>query len=716
MSDANSPREKGVLALIFAGCEGKIEIRPLPPGRHPIHFYADPDDAESYARSLDGKVDVYFGAATRLHKSVTGTKADVQEIPGLWADCDTPESVAALRTFPLRPTLEVESSPGRVHAWWLFKEPTSIDGPDTVARIEGALRGIVDRLGSDPAVAEIARIMRMPGTKNVKRGQPCRLLHSDGPRCDLADFLELGIFQEHAGGRGNGHGPAERLDTAAVLAGVPEGERDNALFRLACKLRGADVPQEAAERLALEAAAACNPPFPAESAKAKVTRAYFRYPAGTVTVEDTSTTYDPATERWPDPPAAAAYHGPLGEIVHAIEPHTEADPAGILAQLLVGLGNLIGGAPFYRVESTEHHINEFAALVGRTAGGRKGTSWDQARGRLAVVDDVWARERVQGGLASGEGLIHHIRDKREERQRIKNKSKVAEYEIVEVDAGVEDKRLLCYEPEFARVLRVMAREGCTLSTIIRQAWDGPILRVMTKAAGAVATGAHVSIIAHVTSEELLRELQDTEAASGFANRFLWLAVKRARLLPDGGNLDSASLAPLTLRLRTAVDSARKTREMTRDAEARKLWHQEYPRLTNSDRAGLLGALLSRAEAHVLRLSMIYALADSSASIRRPHLEAALALWDFTERSAGFIFGSSLGDPTADEYLRAVRAALEGMSKTDISKHFGKNKSAAELDRAGNVLLRQGLVRWETVKREGPGRPTEVCFAVQVEGR
>lgn len=74
--------------------------------------------------------------------------------------------------------------------------------------------------------------------------------------------------------------PRPRLDTARILAGVPEGERDSALFRLAAKLRAADVPQDLAEQLVLQAAAHCRPPFPAKQAVAKVASAYGRYQAG----------------------------------------------------------------------------------------------------------------------------------------------------------------------------------------------------------------------------------------------------------------------------------------------------------------------------------------------------------------------------------------------------------------------------------------------------
>jgi hypothetical protein len=420
---------------------------------------------------------------------------------------------------------------------------------------------------------------------------------------------------------------------------------------------------------------------------------------------------DPPVETWPEPPAAAAYHGTVGEIVNVIEPHTEADPVAVLAQMLVGFGSCVGGGPYHRVGATAHRVNEYVALVGQTAGGRKGTSFDEARRPIAAIDEVWARDRILGGLSSGEGLIHAVRDRREERRPVSEKGKVVDYQSVEVDEGVTDKRLLAYEPELARVLRVMLREGSTLSTIIRQAWDGPVLRVMTKQAGLVATGAHVSIIAHITAEELTRQLQETDAASGFGNRFLWLAVRRSKFLPDGGCLDVSSMAPLLSRLSDAVSLGRRTCEMTRDLEAGKLWRAEYPRLTAGS-PGLLGGMLSRAEAHVLRLSMLYALADASASVRRPHLEAALTLWDYAVRSAAFIFGEKLGDPTADDLLRALRAATEGMTRTDMRDHFGRNKSAQEIGRALAVLARQNLATMSTEKTDGPGRPVERWHATR----
>lgn len=72
--------------------------------------------------------------------------------------------------------------------------------------------------------------------------------------------------------------------------------------------------------------------------------------------------------------------------------------------------------------------------------------------------------------------------------------------------------------------------------------------------------------------------------------------------------------------------------MKRDDEARTLWWGIYEVLSEG-KPGLLGAVISRAEAQVMRLSCLFALLDCSLVVRKPHLEAALAVWRYSEDSA-----------------------------------------------------------------------------------
>src|SRR5262249_17802624 len=76
---------------------------------------------------------------------------------------------------------------------------------------------------------------------------------------------------------GSENGYREKFNTVAALTGVPEGQRDEILFRLACKLRSADVPRDMAVTLVLDAARNCQPPFPETIALEKIDRAYRKY-------------------------------------------------------------------------------------------------------------------------------------------------------------------------------------------------------------------------------------------------------------------------------------------------------------------------------------------------------------------------------------------------------------------------------------------------------
>ena len=203
---------------------------------------------------------------------------------------------------------------------------------------------------------------------------------------------------------------------------------------------------------------------------------------------------------------------------------------------------------------------------------------------------------------------------------------------------------------------------------------------------------------------MLRCLSDTETSNGFGNRFLWALVKRSKLLPDGGSLPNSDVAALQTKLAKALSLARRCGEVAKDAEAAELWHTVYPQLTE-ERDGLAAALTSRAEAQVMRLALLYALLDCSATITRPHLEAALALWDYCEQSAYSIFGDALGDPNADRIIDALKSEPAGLNRTQIYNLFGGHTRAPVIDRALGVIEAAGIASHRT--SDTGGRPIEI---------
>jgi hypothetical protein len=175
---------------------------------------------------------------------------------------------------------------------------------------------------------------------------------------------------------------------------------------------------------------------------------------------------------------------------------------------------------------------------------------------VELVDDPRCKQRVAGGLSSGEGLIYAVRDPTVDTIARREGKRVVGYETQTTDAGVEDKRLLAVEGELSQALQSAGRDGNTLSAIIRLAWDGGPLRVLAKNAKAACTMPHISIIGHITAAELQRQLTTTDMANGFANRFLWICAARSKCLPFGGAVNESALMELAERTKAIIQSAR----------------------------------------------------------------------------------------------------------------------------------------------------------------
>jgi hypothetical protein len=416
---------------------------------------------------------------------------------------------------------------------------------------------------------------------------------------------------------------------------------------------------------------------------------------------------------WPAPLAEEAFYGLPGRVVRTIEPHSESDPGGLLAQYLVAFGNVVGRHPYYLVEGTRHCANEYIAIVGETSKARKGTSWGRIRQVFERVDSGWTNDRTGGGLSTGEGLIWEVRDPVRKTVKVLDDKKKWTGDWVEEleDPGVDDKRLLAQEAELSRYFAVMSRAENTLSETLRKMWDEGSAAARAKTSRARCTAGHLSIVGHVPVDELRTGLTRTQAANGFANRFLWILVRRARELPFGGQLQEGQLQGLAADTSDVTRAATNIGQLTMDGSARELWADVYSRLSRGD-PGMLGAILARAEAHVIRLALIYALTDGTDRISHAHLQAALAVWDYSARSAMFIFGDAIGDPTADDILRELRLRDGGMTRTEIRQLLGGSYQADRIQ-AALQLLRQHRLAYMLMEESG-GRPTERWQAVKAE--
>ena len=210
---------------------------------------------------------------------------------------------------------------------------------------------------------------------------------------------------------------------------------------------------------------------------------------------------------------------------------------------------------------------------------------------------------------------------------------------------------------------------------------------------------------------MTRHLDSNEYGNGFANRFLWVCAKRSKYLPDGGQLKEADLESLLLRVMEVVEFSRSIEELSRDEGAGKLWNEIYRKLSDG-KPGLLGAVIARAEAQTMRLACLFALLDLSSIIRVEHLQAALALWSYSEQSAQFIFGASTGNNIAETIRKALDDAPEGLSRTEISSGlFKRNIKSEIISRRLNQLAESGFI-FESKTTSNSGRPTERWFSTK----
>jgi hypothetical protein len=418
-------------------------------------------------------------------------------------------------------------------------------------------------------------------------------------------------------------------------------------------------------------------------------------PAEPVLVEQPAEQQDPSPRPFTEqavlsPPelAGPALYGLAGRVIRSLAPHSEADPVALLLQFLAAFGNLAGPAPHSLVGSTPHALNLFVVLVGESSKARKGTSWRQIAALFAEVDQPWTARRVASNRPSAITILQALQNEK----------------------SPTDRRLFLLSEEFSSILPILGRETGQLSPLLRCAWDGGDLSVHDGHHLIHAATPHISLVGHITQDELLRYIGRTETHSGFANRCLWAGVHRSQSLPNGGVVPPQELSALAGELRRALDwiHAQTSLVFYRSPSAQQLWNDMYPSLSHG-RPDVYGAATSRAEAQVLRLSSIYAALDCSPVVEPCHLHAALAVWDYCRSSARLFFDTAPTDPAARRISEALDANPQGLSKTQIRGIFQRHISTERIDLALDQLIGLGLIHHETAA--GRGRPSTLFASI-----
>jgi hypothetical protein len=242
--------------------------------------------------------------------------------------------------------------------------------------------------------------------------------------------------------------------------------------------------------------------------------------------------------------------------------------------------------------------------------------------------------------------------------------------------------------------------------MLRKAWDAKKwLHTEGKISPEKATDAHISMIGHVTIKELLDCLKEVENKNGFSNRVLWIATKRHQKLPLPEWIDWRSSKHSEI-LGRVSEIVRKlgpnapAREIHWSSEAEKDWSEFYKSIKETG-SGIVGAIIARSDAHVLRLTMLFAVLDGSAAMMPKHLKAAIAFWQYCERSASWIFGEKTGNKAADKIHWALQREPKGITRTKIALEvFNNHISKTNMDIAFSTLLDANLAYFKSERVNG----------------
>lgn len=214
------------MEVLFRKLDGYIEVRELTRDNklNKRVFFKTYKQFLDYTPSAD--CNVYIGMFSRKNKW-SGTKDDCKTTPVIWLDFDDMSWDSVKKSLEKEglpyPTAIVNSGNG-FHVYWGLTE--------RIGHIAGVINNhIAKKVGADTGATDVARVMRLPGTNNVKdeQAKPCFVIEQRGVLYDVKDF-ERFMF-------------GEKRCLQRIYQGVTKGSRNFGLGKLLFWLKENGVPK-----------------------------------------------------------------------------------------------------------------------------------------------------------------------------------------------------------------------------------------------------------------------------------------------------------------------------------------------------------------------------------------------------------------------------------------------------------------------------------------
>lgn len=276
-SDTSISINKNYFKTLFENLKGYIEIREIANAKARTRYFNDLEELMEYEPPIDKNI--YVGMMTRTRKR--GKLQDTGKTRVLWLDFDDVESLIEVE-FKLdmkglpQPSMIVDSGHG-YHIYYVLDEPAGRE-------VEPVIKEMAYTLGADSKATDLARIMRVPNTMNVKNpNKPvkCQVISSSKNTFNLEELADvLGVeakVMEKASDKAEIAAKVFDIDyqgiisktekpcMKAILRGVQEGERNWLLGRLTRFLKEElAVSKTKAKKIVKIWREKCDPPPPEE--------------------------------------------------------------------------------------------------------------------------------------------------------------------------------------------------------------------------------------------------------------------------------------------------------------------------------------------------------------------------------------------------------------------------------------------------------------------
>lgn len=387
--------------------------------------------------------------------------------------------------------------------------------------------------------------------------------------------------------------------------------------------------------------------------------------------------------------------GWIGELARHAADGTEVHPAAAALNALGYAAACLCSGAYLMIGDDRHRPILNLVHVGRTSLGGKGMSAGlvyRVHEALSRRHPTLAAPRCSGDLSSGEGLAFQMRDPEGD------------------DPGVEDKRLWAASGEMAAMLSAFERNGNTLSSDIRNAWDGRTLGKLTKSNRITASHPSLCIVTAITPTELAAKVRRVDAENGTMNRFLFVWAERRGIEPFPTPTDAAVVEQLAEKLAMAVHITHRQHpvECSLSSEARELYAAFYAKWRRTAKLlpALVASLTERIPPYVQRIAMIFALLDYRTTINADDLRAGIAWADYAVDSLRYIINDRAGTEQAErtaqlgeQIMRLFGGDAVELTKTEITRAIRKAPASA-LDDALAELIRDGRIEMREVKCGG----------------